>query len=153
MKVQFAAFYAILFSVVCSFSEKFLGISGGLFMILFVVMITDYITGLKASKKEGKKFCSKRGLEWVFKLGSYLVFLGVSFLIRKELIAYDLGMMEMPFKVIHFYILIHIFWWETKSIDENFERLGYSFRILKLFDSLFEVIKGLFKKKIDETTV
>lgn len=153
MKVQFAAFYAILFSVVCSFSEKFLGISGGLLMILFVVMITDYITGLKASKKEGKKFCSRRGLEWVFKFGSYLVFLGVSFLIRKELIAYDLGIMEMPFKVIHFYILIHIFWWETKSIDENFERLGYSFRILKLFDSLFEVIKGFFKKKIDETTV
>lgn len=150
MKVQVAAFYGVIFSGICAFSEGFMGISGSLFLLLFLIMITDYATGLKAAKKEGQKFISKRGLEWVFKFGSYMVFLAVSFILRKEIIINGLEAMEIPFKLIHFYILIHIFWWELTSVDENFERLGYSFRVLKLGNSLFKVVKGIFKRKIEE---
>jgi len=150
MKVQVAAFYGVIFSGICAFSEGFMGISGSLFVLLFIIMITDYITGLQASKKEGQKFISKRGLQWVFKFGSYMVFLAVSYMVRRELLINHLDMLEIPFKLIHFYVLIHIFWWELKSIDENFERLGYSFRVLKLADSLFKVVKGIFKRKMEE---
>lgn len=153
IKVQAAAFYGALLSVILTgltaFSESFLGISVGLFLLLFGVMITDYVTGLRASRKEGKRFISKRGLGWVFKFGSYMVFLAVSFLLRKELITTGLDFMEIPFKLIHFYILLHIFYWELKSVDENFERLDYSFRVLKITDEIYDTLKGLVKRKID----
>jgi len=150
MKVQVAAFYGVIFSGICAFSEGFMGISGSLFVLLFIIMITDYITGLQASKKEGQKFISKRGLQWVFKFGSYMVFLAVSFVLRRELLLDHLDIFEVPFKLMHFYVLIHIFWWELKSVDENFERLGYSFRVLKLAERLFKFLKDLFKKKLEE---
>ncbi|MDX9847469.1 MAG: phage holin family protein [Tenuifilaceae bacterium] len=137
-------------SVICAFAERFLGISVGLFLLLFLVMITDYATGLRASKKEGKKFISRRGLQWLFKFGSYMVFLSISFLLRKELLGNGLQWLDIPMQLIHFYILIHIFTWELKSVDENFERLGFSFRILKLADDIFTTIREIFKKRIDE---
>jgi phage-related holin len=153
-KVKISGFYGsiigALFSLVSGFSEGFIGISGGLFILLFLVMITDYITGLKASKKEGLKFASKKGLGWVFKFGSYMVFLAVSLFLRKELIYLGLDWMRVPFKIIHFYVLIHIFLWELRSIDENFERIGYSFKILKLADEVFLTIRAMVKRKIDD---
>jgi phage-related holin len=154
LKVKISSFYGgvlgALFSLISGFSEGFIGISGSLFILLFVVMITDYITGLKASKREGKKFTSKKGLGWVFKFGSYLVFLAVSLFLRDELMYLGLDWLKTPFKIIHFYLLVHIFLWETKSIDENFERLGYSFKILKLADEIFLSVRSMFKKTIDD---
>lgn len=150
MKVQVAGFYGALMSVVCAFAEHFLGISVGLFLLLFLVMITDYATGLAASKREGGKFTSRRGLQWLFKFGSYLVILAVSLFLRTEFIANGLSWLDIPMKLIHFYVLIHIFTWELKSVDENFERLGYSFRVLKLLDGIFSMLRQMFKKRIDE---
>lgn len=149
MKVQFAGFYGALMSVAISFSENFLGISVGLFLLLFLIMITDYVTGLKASIKEGGKFTSRKGLQWLFKFGSYMIILAVSLFFRKEVIKYGMEWIDVPFKLIHFYILFHIFTWEFKSVDENFERLGYSFRVLKLLDELFGTLKEIFKNRID----
>ena len=153
-KVKISGFYGSLigglFSLVSGFSEGFIGISGGLFILLFIVMVTDYATGLKASKKEGRNFSSSKGLGWVFKFGSYMVFLAVSLFLRKELVYLGLDWMRVPFKIIHFYILLHIFIWELRSIDENFERIGYSFKILKLADDIFCMVRSMVKKKIDD---
>lgn len=152
-KVQSAAAYATVFSVLLTFfttfSEKFLGISLGLFLILFVVMITDFITGIMSARKENEKLTSKKGLGWVFKFGSYLVFLAVSFALRKEVLIFQFDWIDVALKLIHFYILIHIFYWELKSVDENFERLGYSIRILKITDDVFDMVKNIVKRKVD----
>ncbi len=153
-KVKISSFYGGviggMFSLVSGFSERFVGISGALFILLFFVMVTDYVTGLKASRKEGKKWISKKGLGWVFKFGSYMVFLAVSLFLRKELIYLGLDWMKAPFKIIHFYVLVHIFLWELRSIDENFERLGYSFKILKLADEIFLTVRSMVKKNIND---
>ena len=153
-KVKDAAFlgglFGYIFSVFAMFSNGVLGISAGLFLMLIVIMVTDYVTGLMASKKEGKKFVSKKGLGWVFKLGSYMVFLSVSFMLQDEIVnKAGCEFLRFPMELIHFYILIHIFMWETKSVDENFERLGYSFRILKLFNRILFTTKKQVKNKID----
>jgi len=152
-KVQIAAAYGTVFSVLLtfltSFSEKFLGISLGLFLILFGVMITDLITGIMSAHKEKEKLTSKKGLGWVFKFGSYLVFLGVSFALRKEVLILQFDWIDVTLKLIHFYILTHIFYWELKSVDENFERLGYSIRILKITDDIFDMVKNIVKRKVD----
>lgn len=150
LKVKVAAFYGMISSMLFSLCQQFIGISMSLFLLLFVIMITDYITGLRASKIEGKTFISKKGLGWVFKLGSYIIFLSVSFHIRKEIIMNEIEFLEWPMKLIHFYLLIHIFYWELKSVDENFERLGYSIRILKLLDNIFYTVRNLITKKIKD---
>lgn len=150
MKVQVAGFYGALMSVVCAFAEHFIGISVGLFLLLFLAMITDYATGLAASRKEGGKFTSRRGLQWLFKFGSYLVILAVSLRLRTEFVINGLEWLDIPMKLIHFYVLIHVFTWELKSVDENFERLGFSFRALKLLDGVFTTLREMFKKRIDE---
>lgn len=157
VKVHLASVYGIIGSLVCTlptlisqFSNGFIGISAGLFVLLFIVMIIDYTTGLAACKREGGVFISRRGLQWVFKFGSYLIFLAFSYMFRKEVIANELEWMDIPLKLIHFYILVHIFTWELQSVDENLERLGFSFRVFKLFSSISKMIRGMIKKKIDE---
>lgn len=137
-------------SVLTMICNNFFGVSVIVFTALMVIMVTDYITGLAASKKEGKKFISKKGLGWVFKLGSYMVFLTVSFSLQNEISSKTgLEFMRWPMELIHFYILIHIFLWETQSVDENFERLGFSFRILKLISRIFSSANKRLKKEID----
>lgn len=155
IKVQAASFYGAILSafitLLSGFTEGFLGISAGLFLLLFFVMVTDYVTGLRASKKEGQKFISKKGLGWVFKFGSYLVFLAVSYGLRKELLSLQIDWLDIPLKLMHFYVLIHIFYWELKSVDENFERLDYSFRVLKITDDIFDMFKGIVKRKMENS--
>lgn len=154
-RVQDAGFFAAILgwwiSVLTMFTDTVLGISIGLFGLLILIMLTDYGTGLAAAKKEGQKFISKKGIGWVFKLGSYMVFLTVSFSLQNEIAGKaGLEFMRWPMQLIHFYILIHIFLWETQSVDENFERLGYSFRIMKLFSSVLTIAKSKVKDKISE---
>lgn len=154
-KVQIAAFFAAIIggwiSVLTMICNIFFGVSVIVFCMLMVVMLTDYITGLAASKKEGVKFCSKKGLGWVFKLGSYMVFLTVSFSLQNEIASKSgLEFMRWPMQLIHFYILIHIFLWETQSVDENFERLGFNFRILKLISKIFNSANRKINKEINE---
>ncbi len=154
MKVKIASFYGViastLLTIISTFSVSILGISGGLFLLLFTIMITDYITGLRASKKEGLRFISKKGLGWVFKFGSYLIVLSVSLSLRRELCANGFEWMEVPLIAIHFYILVHILMWELKSVDENFKRLGHEFKVLGLITSIFLIVQDTLKKKIEK---
>ena len=154
LKVKIASFYGVIISAiltsVSAFSIGILGISGGLFILLFVIMVTDYITGLKASKREGFEFISKKGLGWIFKFGSYLMVLSVSLTLRRELIENGMIWLEIPFIAIHFYILIHILMWELKSVDENFKRLGHEFKVLALISDIFLIVRVMLKKKIDK---
>jgi phage-related holin len=145
---------ATITSLFCTFSNDFLGISALLFALLFFVMIIDYITGIAASKREKKILTSKRGLDWVFKFGSYIVFLALSFSLNNHIVEKNIESLLLITSITHFYILLHIFYWEMKSVDENFERLGYNFKILGLFNKIFSTMRGtlessLKKKKED----
>ena len=160
--IKTISFWSIFTAYFVSFCNDFLGISVGLFCMLFVLMITDYITGLSAAKheervaakSEGREvrdiFSSKKGLAWVFKFGSYMTFLYISLLLSQYIEQAKLDFMVWFIKLAHFYILIHIFYWEVKSVDENFERLGYSFQILKLVGNLFRKISSFSGNKIKE---
>ena len=44
--------------------------------------------------------------------------------------------------LIKIYVMFHICFWEAESIDENLERLGYNFRILKVLKDLQKVFKS-----------
>jgi len=153
LDIRLISFWAAFCSLFVAFANDFLGISAFLFALLFIVMITDYITGLQASKieekraavKEDRKPCdvfnSKKGLGWVFKFGSYIVFLSLSWSLNEYIVKNNLDFLVYLFKVAHFYILLHIFYWELVSVDENFRRIGWKFQIFSLVGKLFKSVK------------
>lgn len=144
------------------FCTNMLGISVALLLAIFAIMIVDYITGLKAAKHEEKNnaekenreikniFSSKKGLNWVFKFGSYVGFIWLMNIIIIHIQDKNLDLLGYPITLIQIYIIIHIMYWETVSIDENLERMGLNFKILKLFKDIIEKLKLSYKKKIDE---
>lgn len=154
IKIRIISFFGMvgsaIFTVISLFSESVLGISAGFLILLVIIMITDYITGLCVAVKKEIELRSKRGLGWVFKLGSYLVALAASLFLRKELILNGFGWLEIPLIAMHFYILTHILLWELKSVDENFKELGYDFKVFTLITELFVFLQSSLKRKFND---
>ena len=155
-KVQISSFLSIVtnFLIIVMgyftfFCDNVIGVTAGFVTIIGTIMVIDLFTGLRAAKVNKEVRTSKKGLRWFFKLGSYIVFMmGFNSLI-KETETYDFDWLVYPLNVLKLYAIFHILYWETKSIDENLERMGYSFKIFKLFDILFNSVKGIFKTKVD----
>ena len=51
--------------------------------------------------------------------------------------------------VVKLFVIFTICFWELKSIDENFERMGMSFQIFKLLNPIYAIFKKLVKKNVD----
>ena len=154
-KVQISSFWGIIGTLLMYVMDgvKFLatdilGITVYFTIALFVIMITDYVTGLLASRKEHIARSSKKGLRWVFKFGCYILF--VYTLNALTVDSYRTGITEiaLAMELLKYYVVFHIASWELQSIDENFERLGYSFRIFKLFNNVHNLFMTVFNKKI-----
>lgn len=131
------------------FADNVLGISVFLIVMIFIVMLIDLFSGLAASRKEGKKRTSKKGLRWVFKMGSYILFIYVINAFVKEALLMDQNWLAVPLSVIKLYLIFHIIMWETKSIEENFRRLGYNTRIFGMMAAAYKNIKRIFSKNPD----
>ena len=123
-------------------SEEVMGVSILFTIILFVIMIADYITGLKAATKEGVPKRSKKGLRWVIKLGVYIMLISMLSSLCAE--SKEVESAYATMSLIKIYVMFHICFWEITSIDENLERLGYSFRILKILKE----VRRIFKSKV-----
>lgn len=156
-KVQECAFFSLLANTVFLtvgyfnyFASHILGVSVSFIIMVAIVMVIDLFTGLRAAKKEEQRRTSKKGLRWVFKLLSYVLFMYIFNTFLLECKSYGYVWAEYPLNLLKLYIIVHILFWETKSIDENLERLGYSLRILKLADDIFSFVKELVKKKYEE---
>lgn len=132
---------ASLFSGAFMFlSEEVMGVGILFTIVLFVIMIADYITGLKAATKEGEPKSSKKGLRWVIKLGIYVMLISMFSSLCVE--SKEVESAYVAMMLIKIYVMFHICFWEITSIDENLERLGYSFRILKIFKEVLKIFKS-----------
>jgi len=164
--VAFSAFIWII-DFATSFTVNIVGVSVLYAALLFLVMVADFATGIRAAKKEwliehpGEKWNSesKKGLRWAIK---YITYIGGFFLVNvlskevstlnfgivTELTSIDLdAILALLFKVIKLFLMLYILRWELKSIDENLERLGYNFRIFDFFDNSIIAVTSLFKSK------
>ena len=159
-----ASFLIGLTDFITHFTVNIVGVSIMYAILLFIIMIVDFATGIKASKKiwlkehpeEKWKSESKKGLRWVIK---YFTYIGGFFMINvlcKEVAAISFGSLAgvnvdeifmLTFKVIKLFLMLYILRWETRSIDENFEKLGYDFRIFDFFSNAVTAITSLFKSK------
>lgn len=154
-KVQECSFWGIIGTLLICFSnathflaESILGITVYFTIALFVIMVVDLITGLMAANKEHQRKTSKKGLRWVFKFGSYILFVYIINALGTDSIRTGIDSIPFLMEVIKYYVVFHIAAWEIKSIDENLERNGYSFRIFKLFDNIYALAMKLINDKI-----
>lgn len=170
-KVQECGMWSMILSVVVwvtdmvtHFTVDIVGVSVLYAILLFFIMIADFWTGINASKKvwqkehPGEKWESesKKCLRWVIK---YFTYIGGFFMINvlcKEVAAISFGSLAgvnvdeifmLVFKVIKLFLMLYILRWETRSIDENFEKLGYDFKIFDYFSNAVTAVTSLFKSK------
>tara|TARA_R100000951_G_scaffold115958_2_gene125860 strand:- start:307 stop:819 length:513 start_codon:yes stop_codon:yes gene_type:complete len=133
---------------------KFLGFTVGILMFLSLLVILDFITGIIASKAEGKTLTSSRGLRSVHKSISYFMFLCFVSLFQGQLEenGHSLGIFFIS--QIRMLIFLQISLWEWHSIGENYERrFGYKPKIFKLLDKLGELLEKRIAKKMEDSTL
>lgn len=174
VKVQDTGVWSIAWSAILWLSAKLfhltvnvIGVSILYAIVLFVVMVMDFITGYQASKKEwraehpGEKFRgeSKKGLRWVIKYFVYITGFFILNVMIKEVNALNIediekllkvnvaGIIVGIFSITRVFLMLYILRWELKSIDENFERLGFNFQMFDFFDNLVHSVSTIFKNK------
>ena len=132
-------------------ANEVLGMTVWACLMIFIIMFIDLITGVASvAIIDGKDaLCSKKGLRWIFKFGSYTVFVYVLNSLVKESTVYGYSWITEAITVIKLFVIFKICFWEMKSIDENFEKLGYSFRIFKMLDPIYGIFKNVIKKNTD----
>ena len=155
-RIQQATFWSVVANILIMTTGWFdywandvLGMSVGVTLMIFIILFFDLITGMCASVNEGQTLSSKRGLRWVFKFCSYIIFVYTLNNLVREVKLYEFGWLLYPMNIIKLFVIFTISFWEIKSIDENFERLGYSFGIFKLLNPIYNIFKGIVKKQSD----
>lgn len=173
VKVQDNGVWSIICSSIIWFVSKIIhftvdvvGVSIMYAIVLFIVMVLDFITGFQASKKEWpkeseKKFKgeSKKGLRWVIKYFVYITGFFIINVMVMEVTSLDMehidkllkvnvaGIIVGIFSITRIFLMLYILRWELTSIDENFERLGFKFKIFGFFSSLIHSVSDIFKNK------
>jgi len=142
---------AMISTMFSYWANEVLGMTVWVCLMIFIIMFIDLVTGVaSAAIVDGKEaLCSKKGLRWIFKFGSYTVFIYVLNSLVKESAGYGYTWITEAITVVKLFVIFKICFWEMKSIDENFEKMGYSFRIFKMLDPIYNIFTGLIKKNTD----
>lgn len=109
-------------SLILAFSSKYLGIGPIIVLAMFVAVITETVTGIKASKTLGKKFESFRFSRCVIKVAIWmiLVFIANSFALECESrSAWIDALGAVFFDIVRLFVLIYFVIEYVISILEN----------------------------------
>ncbi len=145
MKVEISTILATICTILSTFATNYLGISGAFAMVLFILLVTDFFTGIAAAKYNKRKITSRRGLRTLYKAGAYVLFIYVSFNLHKELEG-KAELFETIIKYFHIYIIVHVSFWELFSIDENFKKIGLDLGITALLKNAYQGVKRIFNR-------
>lgn len=144
-KVDVAFVLSSLITGITTFSQDYFGISGAFMLVLFVLLMTDFITGIAVAKNSNERLTSRKGLRTVYKAGAYLLFIYVAFHLHKE-VEGKAELFETIIKYFHIYIIVHVSFWELFSIDENFKKLGVDLGITGLLRNGYTGVKNVFSR-------
>tara|TARA_R110000803_G_scaffold170711_1_gene233671 strand:+ start:927 stop:1478 length:552 start_codon:yes stop_codon:yes gene_type:complete len=142
-KVEVITLVSSVVTILATFSENYLGISGSFAGALFILLIVDFFTGIRAAAVQKVKITSRRGLRSLYKAGAYIVFMYISFMLHKELEG-RADLFETIVKYFHIYIIIHVAFWELFSIDENLKKMDIDLGITDLLKLFYNNIKSIF---------
>lgn len=118
---------SVVLGTLATWFETVFGFGVVVGIAIFVLFILELITGIKASKKEGKKFNSTKFNAGFIKAFIYFAMIGATNLLKenievKTVLGYELNYYEWIHYVLYnFAILQYII-----SNLENFERLGWN---------------------------
>lgn len=134
-------------AAISNFSNCYLGVSITLLCMVIFVIVIDFLFGVMASIRGNKIFCAAKGMRSAYKLIAYILFLYCTNALEKENAANFTGAL---IKGVHIYITIHVFFWESFSIDRNLQKLGVNLGLVKFFTSILNLFQTKVKSQIDE---
>ena len=126
-----------------------LGVLAPLFLILFVAMIVDYVSGMIAATQKGE-LNSKKGTKGIVKKIGYLVAIAVA-LIVDQLIYYVTNQIGITITFVCAFGVLTTIWLtlnELLSIIENLGRAGVP--LPKFLENIILVLKKSVEKKGEE---
>lgn len=119
------------------FVEKYIGLTSLVFSSFIILLFLEFITGIKASLREGKKIESRKFGRVILKLVIYTLIIGIINSFKKDIVVPVIFNKEINiFSAIHFVTINLILIQLLISLFENLSRLGFEesskvFKILK----------------------
>lgn len=106
--------------------ETYVGIAPAVGMAIFVLFFLEMFTGIKASRREGKGFNSRKFGSGCIKMGVYIMIISVmhvvsQYITPKPLFGWEFNIYEW----LHYFFLNFVILQMVISNLENFERLGW----------------------------
>jgi hypothetical protein len=107
--------------------KDFIGLDPLVYISFVILLFLEFLTGIKASVKEGKKIQSKRIGRVILKIMIYTLIIGIINIFSTKLfIPKVLGYSLNIYSVIYYSVLNLIIFQLLLSVFENLTRLGYS---------------------------
>ena len=142
LSISFSALIACFDSI----TRNYLGVSTTLFFMVVVIIVLDFIFGTLASIKGKRVFCAAKGMRSTYKLITYIVFLYCTHALIKE---HHGSWSSTVIQWVHIYITIHIFFWESFSVNKNLKKLGVNLGLVEFFTTIFNIFQSKVKSEID----
>ena len=116
---------SLILGTIATFIEQFIGLAPMAYLAFILLVILEFITGIKASLKNGKKIESRKFGRMIIKIAAYTIILGIvhifkTFLLVPEIFGYGLNIYEWLYYVILNMILVQL----IISVVENLSRMG-----------------------------
>lgn len=124
------------------FIKKWIGLEAVVFVSFLLLILFEFITGIKASLKEGKKIESKKFGRVILKMLVYTLIIGIINSFKNNLpcpsiFGYDINIYEWIYYSVVNLILVQL----IISVFENLSRLGF-----KETSTIFKVISNKLEK-------
>lgn len=110
-----------------SFLKTYIGIAPTTALVIFILFCMELFTGIRASKKEGNKFESRKFQKGFIKMFLYLVMIGSAHMLSQDIEPKSLLGFEFHiYEWLHYFFLNFTILQLIVSNIENFNRLGWS---------------------------
>ncbi|MEH0008005.1 MAG: phage holin family protein [Flavobacteriales bacterium] len=134
-----------MIGVLQGFLNRFLGLDLVVFTAFSLLIIAEYLTGIKVARKQGEKFKSSKAGRMIFKIGVYAFMIAILHAFEKSIQTPKLFGVELnPFVWLYDSVLIAIVFQLVVSLFENLGALGYKESktiagiVLRRFNKWFE---------------
>lgn len=116
---------AAVIGYIATFIEDYIGVTVVVYIAFVVLLVGEFISGIAASLKQGKKIQSRKFGRMIVKIGAYTTILGVLNVFAKqlpspEIFDFDINIHKWLFYAVFNMIIIQL----LISVFENLDKLG-----------------------------
>lgn len=113
---------SVTFGTLSSITAKYLGLEPLVYLSFLILLIVEFITGISASIREGKKIESKRLGRFIVKIVVYTLMIAIVNILNKS---FDDRIVGKIYNLIYWVIIDFITLQLIISVFENLSRLGF----------------------------